>query len=422
MATAAQRAPEPPEILAPLASSTSRYRSLRGKSVSSPRLRDFNIFHDSAAASKRSTDSRSEYDEDDVPEVAPLRIRSRTVAALRSAPLAAGEKLFAAAGGGAGKPTKNKNYYKNPPSTAGLIAAGLASPHENVPSVPPLPAPPTSTALASKVVNLSVPAKNPSRGLAAARDGSAVATSLKAQQLAAPGHDTSAQKQKQKQKQKHPSILKKPSAAPDQQRPATRDDKASSRTTPAAPAVAPPASAAPPVHEDRPQAARPRDTSKSPKGKQRAAADKKQKQPSEDEAAIYADEVARLEAETDRIIAEQKKLDLARLEASLKTPPKAATRPRPKHLILDKLPFLSRGRRSNGPSSPPGTPITPATTVFSVEYSRDGSHEDALTPGAMSFIEQGGGGIVPQTDAPASAINGGERVSLSLIFLFLSMI
>ena len=412
MATAAQRALEPPEKLAPLASSTSRYRSLRGKSVSSPRLRDFDIFHDGAASSKHSTDSRGGYDEDGVPEVPPLRIRSRTVAALRSAPSAAGEKLVA---------TKNKNYYNNfknqksAATTAGLIAAGLASPHENVSSVPPLPTPPTSTALASKAVNVSVPGKNPTtKGLAAARGGSASesavddAPSLKAQQLAAPGHETSAQRQKQK----HPSILKKPSAAPE-----SRDDRASSRTALAA-------SAAPPA-QDRPQAAQARDasTSPNPKGKQRAAAaDKKQrqKQPGEDEAAIYADEVARLEAETDRIIAEQKKLDLARLEASLRTPPKAATRPRPRHLILDKLPFLSRGRRSNGPSSPPGTPITPATTIFSIEYSREGSHEDALTPGAMSFIEQGGGGILPQMDAPTSAINGGERVSLSsLLVLFL---
>ena len=124
----------------------------------------------------------------------------------------------------------------------------------------------------------------------------------------------------------------------------------------------------------------------------------------EREAARWADEVARLEAETDRILAEQKKRDAVREQAQLATPS-----PKPKYLIFEKLTFLSRGRRSNANSSQPGSPSpTPTTTVFSLDFSRSSSLE---SPDKMSFIEQGGRGIVPQTDAPTSASNGGERVS-----------
>ncbi|KND93990.1 hypothetical protein TOPH_01615 [Tolypocladium ophioglossoides CBS 100239] len=141
----------------------------------------------------------------------------------------------------------------------------------------------------------------------------------------------------------------------------------------------------------------------------------------EDEhAARLADEVARLEAETDRILAEQKKLDLARLQAQLVTPP-----PKPKRslLNLDKLAFLSvsRGRRSNAnsnaSSSQPGTPSTLAPSIFSPSifsptlshFSRNSSVDESPLPISMSFIQPGGKGIVPQIDAPTSAINGGDR-------------
>ncbi|QPG96826.1 hypothetical protein C2857_005334 [Epichloe festucae Fl1] len=124
----------------------------------------------------------------------------------------------------------------------------------------------------------------------------------------------------------------------------------------------------------------------------------------------FAAEVARLEAETDRILAEQKKLDLARLQAQLVTPPK------PKRQILEKLSFFSRGKRLTGTSSQPSTPSTVVSAIFSPtlsHYSRDSSLEEPLTPSnpsaKMAFIEPGGKGIVPQMDAPISAINGGER-------------
>ncbi|KAH7008305.1 hypothetical protein EDB80DRAFT_575282 [Ilyonectria destructans] len=128
----------------------------------------------------------------------------------------------------------------------------------------------------------------------------------------------------------------------------------------------------------------------------------------EQEAERWAAEVARLEAETDRIIAEQKKRDAARVRAKVTTPPPKLY----KYLIFDKLPFLSRGRRSNATNSQNGTPSPKAPTVFSLEYSRASrasSLEDSLSSDEMSFIEQGGRGIVPNHDAPTSASNGGER-------------
>ncbi|CVL10142.1 uncharacterized protein FPRN_04712 [Fusarium proliferatum] len=122
----------------------------------------------------------------------------------------------------------------------------------------------------------------------------------------------------------------------------------------------------------------------------------------EDEAERLA---ARLEAETDRILAEQKKRDLARRRAQLPTPsPKF-----PRFLVLDKFSFLYRTRRSNALTSQAGTPSPGAPTVFSLDLSRPTSPEESSSPGKMSFIEQGGKGIVPGTDAPTSASNGGER-------------
>ncbi|KAK2593850.1 hypothetical protein QQS21_008427 [Conoideocrella luteorostrata] len=127
---------------------------------------------------------------------------------------------------------------------------------------------------------------------------------------------------------------------------------------------------------------------------------------------LLADEVARLNAETDRILAEQKKLDLARLQAQLVTPPK------PKRQILEKLSFFTRSKRLTAASSQPGTPSTIVSAIFSPalsHYSRDSDSSleespTSLIPNAkMSFIEPGGKGIVPQMDAPVSAINGGER-------------
>lgn len=127
----------------------------------------------------------------------------------------------------------------------------------------------------------------------------------------------------------------------------------------------------------------------------------------------WADEVARLEAETDRILAEQKKCDLARLEAQLAAAPspKSKTKPKPKQLILDTFPFLSKrpnGTGHSGPNTPKSAPAKTLGFPWSPTFSLG---DKSPSPFAMSFIEYGGGGTVPQIDAPTSAINGGERVS-----------
>ncbi|KAK5993441.1 hypothetical protein PT974_06872 [Cladobotryum mycophilum] len=125
-----------------------------------------------------------------------------------------------------------------------------------------------------------------------------------------------------------------------------------------------------------------------------------QKRKEEEEAARYAAEVARLEAETDRILAEQRKLDLARLQAQLSTPPQ-----KPKRVILDKLTFLGRSKKSNtSGSQPPSTPSTIAPTIFTPDLSRSSSIEGSPPPERMSFIEP-----ALKSDTPLSAINGGER-------------
>ncbi|KAL4728575.1 hypothetical protein ACLX1H_005326 [Fusarium chlamydosporum] len=125
----------------------------------------------------------------------------------------------------------------------------------------------------------------------------------------------------------------------------------------------------------------------------------------EQEADRWAEEVARLEAETDRILEEQKKRDLARIHAQLPTPSSRF----PRLFVLDKLPFLYRSRKSNAVNSQAATPSPGAPTIFSLDFSRSNSPEESSSPDKMSFIEQGGKGIVPGIDAPTSAINGGER-------------
>ncbi|CAG1988769.1 unnamed protein product [Fusarium graminearum] len=127
------------------------------------------------------------------------------------------------------------------------------------------------------------------------------------------------------------------------------------------------------------------------------------------EAERVAHEVARLDAENDRISAEQKKCDLARVQAQPLIPS-----PRfPRFSVLDKLFYLAR--RSNAVASQPSTPNPGAPTISSLDFSRSNSPEESSLPEKMSFIKQGGKGIVPGTDAPASASNGGERVTNMVI-------
>ncbi|KAJ0162998.1 hypothetical protein CTA2_3670 [Colletotrichum tanaceti] len=116
--------------------------------------------------------------------------------------------------------------------------------------------------------------------------------------------------------------------------------------------------------------------------------------------ARWAEEVSRLEAETDRILAEQKAKDLARLQAQLDAIPDAP--PRVRSPIVDKFAFfLRKGRRSD-----PAT-LTKAHSAYFRPLALDCRPVSEMDP--SRFIQAGGGGIVPQTDAPASASNAGER-------------
>ena len=172
------------------------------------------------------------------------------------------------------------------------------------------------------------------------------------------------------------------------------------------------------------------------------------------EAARWASEVARLEAETDRILAEQKKRDLARLQAQLATVPDPPSQPlkAKSSIILEKLSFLAKGKtsrlaatttatktrkisiqsRTTSQQEPEATsPLTLEPPFFSLDETSwlpnpiDRPHSPQQSPrcsAEMSFIEMGGGGVVPQTDAPKDAVNGGERVSRALTTAAIDML
>jgi hypothetical protein len=95
-------------------------------------------------------------------------------------------------------------------------------------------------------------------------------------------------------------------------------------------------------------------------------------------------------------LAEQKRKDLERLQAELDAAvPTSPTSPR------EKLRFFSRKRAQTKTSPPPTVKREPESAMLTKMKSNE----------APRGIEQGGGGIVPQLDAPMSASNAGERVS-----------
>ncbi|KAK1672541.1 hypothetical protein BDP55DRAFT_246475 [Colletotrichum godetiae] len=144
---------------------------------------------------------------------------------------------------------------------------------------------------------------------------------------------------------------------------------------------------------------------------------RRRKEQEEEDAARWAEEVARLEAETDRILADQKAKDLARLSAQLAdqkakdlarlqaqlaaVPDAPASRVRSP--IVDKFTFfLRKGRKSD-----PATTLTKPPSQYFQPLTLDHRPVSVMDP--SRFIQAGGGGIVPQTDAPTSASNAGER-------------
>lgn len=116
----------------------------------------------------------------------------------------------------------------------------------------------------------------------------------------------------------------------------------------------------------------------------------------------------RLEAETDRILAEQKKLDLARLHQQLiaTSPPTKVARPSSirtptKNHVFERLGFLSRSRKSHVMLSPV------SSTTASIDFARAQSMEPLLTP--RSILDQSPHLATPPL-TPLSPLNN-DRVS-----------
>ncbi|KAI0399310.1 hypothetical protein F4802DRAFT_53566 [Xylaria palmicola] len=110
------------------------------------------------------------------------------------------------------------------------------------------------------------------------------------------------------------------------------------------------------------------------------------------------------DAERDRLLEEQKRKDLQRLEEQLESVQSAKPQShRFRSQTVEKLVLLAKGNRNSKDGMSPASPMT-ASARSSVQNS--GSEHVKTLP---AHIEPGGKGIVPQKDAPASAINAGDR-------------
>ncbi|KAI8627647.1 hypothetical protein F5Y19DRAFT_160839 [Xylariaceae sp. FL1651] len=108
------------------------------------------------------------------------------------------------------------------------------------------------------------------------------------------------------------------------------------------------------------------------------------------------------QAERDRMLAEQKRKDLQRLEEQLANSQRVVTQShKPRSPVVEKFVLLTRGRKSKDGLSP-----TSSTTLGKSSTRKSGPEFVKSLP---AHIEPGGKGIVPQTDAPTSAINAGDR-------------
>jgi hypothetical protein len=118
------------------------------------------------------------------------------------------------------------------------------------------------------------------------------------------------------------------------------------------------------------------------------------------------------EAERDRLLEEQKKKDLQRLEEQLANSQRVAAQAQKlRSPVVEKFVLLARGGKSKEGLPPTSPKTTMTTTTFGRSSTRRSDPEVVKTPPA--HIEPGGKGIVPQKDAPTSAINAGDRVSIS---------
>jgi hypothetical protein len=137
----------------------------------------------------------------------------------------------------------------------------------------------------------------------------------------------------------------------------------------------------------------------------------------EQEAREKAEEEAELarrkEDEAARILAEQKRKDLERLEAELDAA--APIAPRVTSLGREKFSFFSRKRAATRSAQPRNSESGSGSAANSMSRPRSNEAPRTTRPRsneAPRAILEGGGGVVPQTDAPISASNAGERVGL----------
>lgn len=110
--------------------------------------------------------------------------------------------------------------------------------------------------------------------------------------------------------------------------------------------------------------------------------------------------------ERDRLLAEQKRKDLQRLEEELENSQRVKAQPHKLiSPVVEKFVLLAKGSKSNKDAAAPAS-ASPAT-VPARSGTRRSDQEPVKTP--QAHIEPGGKGIVPQKDAPTSAINAGDR-------------
>lgn len=124
-----------------------------------------------------------------------------------------------------------------------------------------------------------------------------------------------------------------------------------------------------------------------------------------EDALRYAREMAHNDAVNDHLIAEQKKKDLERLRIQLANSPESPRRSsKPRSPVLEKFVALTKGRKSKDSVSPSMSPAS------SSSGSMDNNYAFTELPKPPKGIMPGGRGIVPQMDAPISAVNAGDRV------------
>ncbi|KAK5631084.1 hypothetical protein RRF57_006799 [Xylaria bambusicola] len=110
------------------------------------------------------------------------------------------------------------------------------------------------------------------------------------------------------------------------------------------------------------------------------------------------------EVERDRLLEEQKLKDLQRLEEELERSQRVKVQSHKlKSPVVDKFMLLAKGSKNTKDETPPASPMV----MSGKPSTRRSGHEPVRNP--PTHIEPGGKGIVPQKDAPTSAINAGDR-------------